>query len=229
MSDEEQAGRGGLALEVLSFGLWLVVVLSPLVGIPLGVIFFLSSSFGEQDPSSYSSTTGRLEAPYVIELDDERRIEVPADGPAHYVGFGESESASDQRFDTPSVDLMVRITTNNWWQQAASWALFAVIAGGAWFALFQLWRVVRSARDGDPFSHRNVYRLRWIAVSLAVAPLVLGGASVALDRLVTAEVPATLLAGPGWGVWIVAALGVLAIAEVFRAGADLRDLNQRTV
>lgn len=124
---------------------------------------------------------------------------------------------------------MVRITTDSWWHRAASWPLVAAVGAVAWFALDQLWRVVSSARDGDPFSHRNVYRLRWIAVCLGAAPLVLGGASIALDRLVTAEVRATLLSGPGWGVWVVAALGASAIAEVFRAGVNLRDLNEHTV
>jgi hypothetical protein len=222
MESEEQTASGGLALDVLTFGLWLVVV-APLVTVPLALVLLLSAGGGE---SGSSSVSGRLDPPYAIEFSDGRRIEVPVDALPELTGSG---ATADQTLDEPRVELMVPIETDHWWQDAASWGLAAVLAAIAWFVAYQSWQVVRSARRDDPFTRSNIYRLRWIAVSLAAAPLLLWGMSFMLDRLVTPLVPATLLAGPSWGAFLLAAIAVLAISEVFRAGVHLRDLQEGTV
>ena len=46
---------------------------------------------------------------------------------------------------------------------ASALSLGASIGVLVWVVAYLLWRVVRSARDGDPFSLENVSRLRWVA------------------------------------------------------------------
>lgn len=221
MESEEQTASGGLALDVLTFGLWLVVV-APLVAVPVALVLLLSVG---GDGSGFTSVSGRLDPPYVIEFGDGRRIEVPADDLPE-LSF---PSGTDQILDQPNVELMVPVETEHWWQEAASWGLVAVLGGIAWFVSYESWQVLRSARRDDPFTRSNIHRLRWIAGSLAAAPVLLWANSLALDRLVTPLVPATLLAGPSWGAFVLAALAVLAISEVFRAGVNLRELQEGTV
>jgi hypothetical protein len=90
-----------------------------------------------------------------------------------------------------------------------------------------LFRAIRDARGGDPFTMRMVRRLR----ILAVVALVGGEAVAVTEALSGMSLVATVLPGPGGfhGVltlpmgWVFAGFGFLALGELIRRGRALRE------
>lgn len=112
----------------------------------------------------------------------------------------------------------------------------AVISGGllaaialAWTGLLALRGVVRSARDGDPFVRRNVARLRRLGVALLAAPALVALANRMLEDTFEGGPVRAYFAHVDAYPFVVAALGAFALAEVFREGTTLRELEQSTV
>ena len=110
---------------------------------------------------------------------------------------------------------------------AASGIAFVV---AFWVGLFMTRRIVRSARDGAPFEARNVSRLRLLAAMFAAIPV---GAEVSrrlLQSTVDADPRVTIsIQSPDWGIYLLVALVLLALAEIFREGTALRELDEQTV
>lgn len=216
--------HGGWALELVTFGLWLALAALTLAG-PLFVVLSLTSL---SDPSSFTSVPSRLDPPYSIEFSGDRTVAVSADGTATFDGFAHP-SYLEPSTTAPSVEMMVPIATEPWWKEVASTLLLLPVLALAWLATFNLLRVVRSARDGQPFSASNVSRLRWVAACAAAAPVALGANDLVTRRLLDESVSATPGTGPGSVTMLAIAVVVLALSEVVRVGIDLRDLNERTV
>jgi hypothetical protein len=109
---------------------------------------------------------------------------------------------------------------------AAGSVLFAALL---WVALLALRAIVNAACDGDAFDARNVGRLRRIAAVLIAVPVV----GAACNRLIVAafdsDVVTPHLTRPGVAPFVIAGIGALALAEVFREGAALRELEQSTI
>jgi hypothetical protein len=105
-----------------------------------------------------------------------------------------------------------------------------VLLGICWVGLTSLTRVVRSARAGDPFDHRNVVRLRWLSGAVLALPVVNGAVTRVLNGTLEMQAPVTVVArGPRWWMYGLIALALLALSEVFAVGSSLRDFERETV
>ena len=91
-------------------------------------------------------------------------------------------------------------------------------------------RIVRWSRDGDPFDARNVARLRVLAALFVLVPVGTQITAWLLEAAVeTAPDVQVAVASPDWGILLLVALGLLALAQVFREGVALRDLDRTTI
>ncbi len=106
--------------------------------------------------------------------------------------------------------------------------LLAMI-GLAWTGLLALRKVVRVARDGDPFDKRNVGRLRLLGGVLIAAPVVVWLLNRMLEGTFEPRAVHPSVARVDALPIVVIALSVFALAEVFRAGAELRELESATI
>lgn len=111
--------------------------------------------------------------------------------------------------------------------------LVAGIAAGvalSWVGLVNARRIVRSTRDGHPFEAANVGRLRRIAAAVVVFPFVGWAMGRGVDHTLEEVLAVHLrLPGPSWLTYLLAGLGLLALAEVFREGSRLRELDEATI
>jgi hypothetical protein len=98
-----------------------------------------------------------------------------------------------------------------------------------WIALLAFRGVVFSAADGDPFDERNATRLRRMAATLVAWPVITMSLNRLLTRRLTLVGVRPHLARVSVVPFLVAALVVAALAEVFRRGAELRELEATTV
>lgn len=113
-------------------------------------------------------------------------------------------------------------------RQVVAFGFLAVIALW-WVGLFALRGVVRSARDGNPFDERNASRLRRLAGVIIATPLLVGLLNRLLESTFDSELVTPRLARADTVPLVLIGVGVLALAEVFREGAALRDLEASTI
>lgn len=112
-----------------------------------------------------------------------------------------------------------------WWLFALLWTHAAAAAALILLFLHHLRRILRRARDGAPFDARNALGLRhlgWLLVGLALVNGVAEFIAAAAVRRGIVSGPIVVPAGLHFDVHLVlVALALLALAEVFRRGADL--------
>jgi hypothetical protein len=61
-------------------------------------------------------------------------------------------------------------------------------------------------------------------------PVVIAGGTWLLDRTIESDPAVHVIArGPSWWMMVLLGFGILALAEVFRQGAELHDLEQSTI
>lgn len=106
--------------------------------------------------------------------------------------------------------------------------LLAGIALG-WVGLLSLRGVVRSARDGDPFARRNVNRLRRVGGVIVAFPILVTVINRLLDASFDSELVHPYIGRVGLAPLVVVGIGVLALAEVFRYGTELREFEAAAV
>lgn len=112
---------------------------------------------------------------------------------------------------------------------AMSVGLVAAIALG-WVGLIAVRRVVHSARVGDPFNRANVARLRCLAAVVVAIPAVGWLLNRRLEQTFDVTYESKIeVVNFGVAPVLIAALAVLALAEIFREGANLRELEQSTI
>lgn len=227
LGDGRTSRRSGRGLRIFDFALsGLLIALS--AGTALLLPLLIVQSFGH----GTVSVDGVLDVPYSfavdggpsVEVDDSGSTSVTWDGPADgdvYEGLRPAPGLRTTiELDDDDVDAQVIIGLAVVLYMAASWV-----------GLLSLRRVVRSAMSGDPFDVRNVGRLRWCAAAVLSAPAV-GWLMAKLLEAALDSGPADAqvdVGGPDWGVYVFAGLGLLALAEVFREGAMLRDLERSTI
>jgi len=113
-------------------------------------------------------------------------------------------------------------------RQVVAFGFLAVIALW-WVGLLALRSVVRSARDGKPFDERNANRLRRLAGVIILTPLLVGLLNRLLESTFDSELVTPGLARIDTVALVLIGVGVLALAEVFREGTALRDLEASTI
>jgi hypothetical protein len=115
---------------------------------------------------------------------------------------------------------------------AAVTTLIVLLAIGLWI-LGQLCAVLRTVRDGKPFTAANVRRIRWVGVGVILGEFVASGSAlfgnyyaashVVWDGVQFGGVPIVSPTG------ILHGLVILAIAEVFRTGTRLDEDQSLTI
>lgn len=122
--------------------------------------------------------------------------------------------------------LQLPIALMPWWLLAGLWA-YAAVAGALLLLFLQnLRRIFQRVRDGAAFDARNGVRLRTLGMLLAAMAVLNGVAQTATLMAVRRGLPtgSTLsvpLGIPMDGALILVGLVLMALAEVFRRGAEL--------
>jgi hypothetical protein len=174
--------------------------------------------------SASFSVRGELRPPYTVELSNGSRVTNAG------AGSSEHEGATPASFDTaPTATAMIRIGRDE--PGARAVAAVASIAAIAlmWIGIVSLRRIVRSARDGAPFSTGNVRRLRSIAAAVAGWGAIALSARFGLERTLVSPEARISAIGPDWWAYVGVALGLLALAEVFKEGVRLREFEASTI
>jgi len=202
---------GGLAAATLAS-----VVLAPL---------FLTG----RGPIAVPST---LDPPYGIELLDSQNRSMGVGDSGTVVRRTNFDIGDEARYikSAPSVVIESRVDRTDFDTRVLLSGAGLTVLGLAWVMAINLFRIVRAAAEGDPFAPSNAGRLRLIAAAVVALPVV-GSATVELlDVTLDSDPPVTPLSpGMAWLGFVVASLGLLALAEVFRQGADLRQFEMETV
>lgn len=176
------------------------------------------------------AVSAQLEPPYSIGLYDDRVLEITHFGrPSAYVNFPIGEESKYLKA-SPRVVADVHVGTDDTDTRVVISAAAVALLTIAWSGVMNLWRVVRSAGAGNPFSTRNVIRLRWLAGSVLAMPLVAEVATRLIDRTLDVDPPVSVMTpGPGWPALLIVGLGLVALSEVFGSGSELRKFEEETI
>ena len=98
-----------------------------------------------------------------------------------------------------------------------------------WVGLVALRGLVASARDGRPFEAPNVTRLRLIGVAVIAAPLIVGAVNRLIESTFDSPLVRVEVARVDIAPMLLIGVGVLALAEVFRQGVALREMDEATI
>jgi hypothetical protein len=122
-------------------------------------------------------------------------------------------------------DLQLPIAMLPWWLVAVLWTHAAVALGLVVLSLHHLRRIFQRVRDGAPFDADNALRMRWLGLLLLALALFDG-----VSQFVTALALRGGVASPCIAVarglrvdapLVFVALALVALAEIFRRGAEL--------
>ncbi len=175
------------------------------------------------------SLDARLDPTYRVTFADGRAIGVADGHNVEYYNFPfgrEGKSLGDPL----NIDTKVRVGLHDTDTRVVLAVAIVALLAISWFGLANLRRIVQTARAGDPFDPRNANRLRWIA-GLGVAAVIVARVTAAIvNHTMEADEPMHVrIPTPGWLLVVTAVLGLLALAEVFREGAALRELERTTI
>ncbi len=162
-----------------------------------------------------------VDPPLVISLDDGPSFSLQADGQIEnrVLDLEDGEVRATIRLRDADTDARVAVAVSG-----------AAVMAAFWTGLVMTRRIVRSAREGNPFDARNVFRLRVLATLFVLVPAGSEVSSRLLGSAVDADPRVHVSVGsPDWGVFVLVALGLLALAEVFSEGVALRDLDRATI
>ncbi len=169
-----------------------------------------------------------LDPPYSVGLSGDRSVQV-GDSGAEFTGFPRNGDTSPFR-DAPVVRFDAAVARDDTDTRAVLVAFVVATIALAWLGLVNLRRIVRSTRSGRPFDARNAVRLRWLAVAVLVFPVVGFAVRWAMTETLDTDVALRVTTtGPSWWILLVIGVGLLALAEIFRAGADLEELERGTI
>jgi hypothetical protein len=127
--------------------------------------------------------------------------------------------------DEAKADLELPIVRLPWWFVGVLWMHAAVAFGLMLAALHHLRRIFQRVRDGVPFDSQNALRLRWLG-TLLLALALFNGVAETITTLAVQRGLTSSIIGVRTGVhvdgWLVfSALVLMALAEIFRRGAEL--------
>jgi hypothetical protein len=206
----------GLALGFAYFGLIFATVFAA----PTSFILL----FGQSDVEIPVT----LEPPLEVELAGGRIVVLGEERTTEYRGFGgREEEAIPNRV---SVRAQVPVQKGDRDTRIALGAALVATLAVAWIGLTALRRFVRAAREGEPFDRANLRRLRLVAAAVTAWPVITGVTLAVLESTIEAVPGASARApGPDWKISLLVGLGLFALAEVWRVGVELRELEEATV
>lgn len=158
-------------------------------------------------------------------------------------GFGGDDVAVHARVEAERVadlppgtvapaDVEVTVRVRNASREQLRLAVARDLAPGVAFiaAIWLVRGLLRSVRDGDPFTERNVGRLRALALVVLIGVPLAGfvGSSFGSELAVSAGLEGTVHLGIPPGAFL-GGLGAFVLGEVFAAGVRLRDDLEGTV
>jgi hypothetical protein len=219
MSKDDRAGR---SLRLFDLLLRLLVVLLTIVT-GVSVAFGAAMVFGG---SGSLAVDAKVEPPYSVEFGG-ASVEVDASGDGRF-DYGDVPGSSILTEVVVGAQIFVGADDRDTRLVVAAAGLAWLAL--AWLGLVNLRRVVGSARRGDPFDARNVVRLRWMAGAVLGFPVVATAMTQSVETTLDLSPPVEVTSwGPSWWLFLLIGLGLLALAEVFRAGSELRELERSTI
>ena len=204
--------------------LMIVLAVSTAIAVPVGIAIATGNGSVSVD--------GTIKVPYVLDIGGEPRISIGPDGSTTTEWDG---AVGDPAYDSlelrPTLDTTVHLAESDLDSRAVASAAALMWLSAAWVGLVSLRRVVRDALSGSAFGRRNSRRLRWCAVAVLSAPVTGWIVGRLLEATLDPVTPGVHLAPdrPDWGLYLLVGLGLLALAEVFRSGAVLQELELQTV
>ena len=121
--------------------------------------------------------------------------------------------------------LRLPIATIPWWLFGVLWTHTAVAFALMVALLHHLRRIFQRVRDGAPFDVQNAVRLRWVGLLLLALSLLNGLAELVTSVMVRQGLAGGRIAVAGGlrfeATFLLTALVLIALAEVFRRGAEL--------
>ena len=227
MTASQSGATGGLSIRLFDITLQiltLALIVASIAALPL-VLLFLTG----RGPITVPAT---LEPPYRISFLDERDRSIAIASDFRINGYTNFESGEESRYlkQPPDVRFDVRVDRTDTDSRSVIAASAVALLLLAWVAVLNLRHIIRSAADGDPFAPANVTRLRRLAAAALALPLLQLATTTVVARTLETDPPVDVIA-PGIGSWtlVVVGLAVLALAEVFRSGSELRQLERETV
>jgi Protein of unknown function (DUF2975) len=218
----QSTSRGLRAFAGLLWVLTLVLAFVTAVAVPLLVLVVLGHGSITLDAT--------IDPPYSVRFTGDRTIVVTGD---QSVATFENFPVGDERhfIDTaPTVHAKANVVRDDTDSRAVVVVAFVALLALTWLALVNLRRVVRSARAGEPFTRKNVGRLRIVAITALALPAVSFVMTRILDSTLDVMIPLHVtIPGVSWWVFLVIGVGLLALAEVFREGAELQELEHATI
>src|SRR2546421_83184 len=113
----------------------------------------------------------------------------------------------------PKVDLQVTVLKDDTDSRAVLVVAATLLLALTWLGIVNLRRVVRTARDGEPFDPRNARRLQWLAIVVVAAVVVARASAVIINHTIEADVPVHIsMPGPTLLTVLVVVLALLALA-----------------
>ena len=227
MSASHSGVTGGLSIRLFDITLkvlTLALIVASVAALPL-VLLFLTG----RGPITVPAT---LKPPYRISFLDEQDRSIVVASDCCINEHRNFESGQESRYleQPPDVRFDVRVDRTDTDSRGVIAASAVVVLLLAWVAVFNLRHIVRSAADGDPFVPANVTRLRRLAAAAFAFPLLQLATTTVVARTLETDPPVDVIT-PGIGSWtlVVVGVAVLALAEVFRSGSSLRQLERETV
>jgi hypothetical protein len=166
--------------------------------------------------------------PYAVLFPGGRSIDVAEGGRVTRHDFGEGDRRSIEA--PPSVQVKAEVDRHDVDTRLVLGAGILVGLVVAWAGVLSLWLLVHSARAGHPFVPANVRRLRIVAAAAIALPVVARLTTWVVDGTPDADVDLRVSSwGPDPWTCVLVGVGLLALAQVFRAGVELRELEQGTI
>lgn len=208
------------ALRILIIALAALTVASVVL-----VMLFLSG----RGPIAVPAT---LDPPYGIELLDAQNRSIGVGDAGTVVRRTNFEIGDEARYikSAPTVVVDSRVDRTDFDTRLLLSGAGVMLLTLAWATTLNLFRIVRAAAHADPFAPSNAGRLRVMAAAVLAVPVVGGVTVQLLDTTLDSDPAVTPLSpGLGWLGFVVVSMGLFALAEVFRQGADLRQFEMETV
>jgi hypothetical protein len=153
-------------------------------------------------------------------------LPVPASVTGPGTTVATSWGAAELKLDEVRAELDLPISMLPWWLVAVLWCYLAVAGVLMLLSVYQVRRIFQRVRDGAPFDAQNAVRLRSVGLFLLAFGLItgLGEFCTALAIRGGLRSSSAISVSSGFhinGPIVLIALGLVALAEIFRRGAEL--------